>query len=255
MLELVFLGTGTSQGVPIIACECNVCTSQDSKDKRLRSSVLIRTSQTTLVVDTGPDFRQQMLRENVKVLDAILFTHEHKDHIAGLDDVRAYNFILKKKIPVYATERVIKALQREYYYIFNDEKYPGIPEIDIHLIDNQAFYIQDIHIQPVELLHYKLPVLGFIFNQRLAYITDANYISPLEKNKLKNLDVLIINALRREKHISHFTLQEALDIIQELQPQKAYLTHISHQLGTYKEVSKELPQNVFLAYDGLQIKF
>jgi len=255
MLELVFLGTGTSQGVPIIACECNVCTSQDSKDKRLRSSVLIRTSQTTLVVDTGPDFRQQMLRENVKVLDAILFTHEHKDHIAGLDDVRAYNFILKKKIPVYATERVIKALQREYYYIFNDEKYPGIPEIDIHLIDNQAFYIQDIHIQPVELLHYKLPVLGFIFNQRLAYITDANYISPLEKNKLKNLDVLIINALRREKHISHFTLQEALDIIQELQPKKAYLTHISHQLGTYKEVSKELPQNVFLAYDGLQIKF
>lgn len=253
MLELIFLGTGTSQGVPLIACDCNVCTSQDSKDKRLRSSVLVRTSQTTLVVDTGPDFRQQMLRENVKVLDAVLFTHEHKDHIAGLDDVRAYNFILKKKIPVYATERVIKALQREFYYIFNDEKYPGIPEIDIHLIDNQAFYIQDIHVQPVELLHYKLPVLGFIFNQRLAYITDANYISPPEKNKLKNLDVLIINALRREKHISHFTLQEALDIIQELQPKKAYLTHISHQLGTYKEVSKELPQNVFLAYDGLKI--
>lgn len=253
MLELIFLGTGTSQGVPLIACDCNVCTSQDSKDKRLRSSVLVRTSQTTLVVDTGPDFRQQMLRENVKVLDAVLFTHEHKDHIAGLDDVRAYNFILKKKIPVYATERVIKALQREFYYIFNDEKYPGIPEIDIHLIDNQAFYIQDIHVQPVELLHYKLPVLGFIFNQRLAYITDANYISPPEKNKLKNLDVLIINALRREKHISHFTLQEALDIIQELQPKKACLTHISHQLGTYKEVSKELPQNVFLAYDGLKI--
>jgi phosphoribosyl 1,2-cyclic phosphate phosphodiesterase len=253
MLELIFLGTGTSQGVPLIACDCNVCTSQDSKDKRLRSSALVRTSQTTLVVDTGPDFRQQMLRENVKVLDAVLFTHEHKDHIAGLDDVRAYNFILKKKIPVYATERVIKALQREFYYIFNDEKYPGIPEIDIHLIDNQAFYIQDIHIQPLELLHYKLPVLGFIFNQQLAYITDANYISPPEKNKLKNLDVLIINALRREKHISHFTLQEALDIIQELQPKKAYLTHISHQLGTYKEVSKELPQNVFLAYDGLKI--
>ncbi|MCX8142796.1 MAG: MBL fold metallo-hydrolase [Bacteroidia bacterium] len=252
-MELIFLGTGTSQGVPLIACDCNVCTSQDSKDKRLRSSVLVRTSQTTLVVDTGPDFRQQMLRENVKVLDAVLFTHEHKDHIAGLDDVRAYNFILKKKMPVYATKRVINALQREFYYIFNDEKYPGIPEIDIHLIDNQAFYIQDIHIQPVELLHYKLPVLGFIFNQRLAYITDANYISPPEKNKLKNLDVLIINALRREKHISHFTLQEALDIIQELQPKKAYLTHISHQLGTYKEVSKELPQNVFLAYDGLKI--
>lgn len=253
MLELIFLGTGTSQGVPLIACDCNVCTSQDSKDKRLRSSVLVRTSQTTLVVDTGPDFRQQMLRENVKVLDAVLFTHEHKDHIAGLDDVRAYNFILKKKMPVYATKRVINALQREFYYIFNDEKYPGIPEIDIHLIDNQAFYIQDIHVQPVELLHYKLPVLGFIFNQRLAYITDANYISPPEKNKLKNLDVLIINALRREKHISHFTLQEALDIIQELQPKKACLTHISHQLGTYKEVSKELPQNVFLAYDGLKI--
>lgn len=254
MLELTFLGTGTSQGVPLIGCECNVCLSDDWHDKRLRSSVLVKTSQTTIVVDTGPDFRQQMLREQVKQLDAVLFTHEHKDHIAGLDDVRAFNFILKKKIPVYATSRVIKALEREFYYVFNDEKYPGVPEIDVIQIDNQSFSIQDIHIQPVELLHYQLPVLGFIFNQKIAYITDANFISDTEKEKLKNLQVLIINALRKEKHISHFTLDEALQLISELKPQKAYLTHISHQLGKHTDVSKELPENVFLSYDGLKIQ-
>lgn len=254
MLELTFLGTGTSQGVPLIGCECNVCLSDDWRDKRLRSSVLVKTSQTTIVVDTGPDFRQQMLREQVKQLDAVLFTHEHKDHIAGLDDVRAFNFILKKKMPVYATSRVIKALEREFYYVFNDEKYPGVPEIDVIQIDNQSFSIQDIHIQPVELLHYQLPVLGFIFNQKIAYITDANYISDTEKEKLKNLQVLIINALRKEKHISHFTLDEALQLISELKPQKAYLTHISHQLGKHADVSKELPENIFLSYDGLKIQ-
>ncbi len=253
MLELIFLGTGTSQGVPLIGCECEVCSSMDQRDKRLRSSILVKDEKTSIVVDTGPDFRQQMLREQVKKLDAILFTHEHKDHIAGLDDVRAYNFILKKKMPVYATSSVIKALEREFYYVFSDEKYPGIPEIEVHLIDNKSFYIDDIHIQPVELLHYKLPVLGFIFNKKIAYITDANYISEQEKQKLKGLDVLIINALRIEKHVSHFTLDEALQIIDEVKPKRAYLTHISHQLGKYEEVQSELPTNVFLAYDGLKL--
>lgn len=254
MTELVFLGTGTSQGVPIIGCECSVCNSNNSKDKRLRSSVLVKTEKTTLVVDTGPDFRQQMLRERVKQLDAVLFTHEHKDHIAGLDDIRAYNFILKKKIPLYLSDRVLKALKREFYYIFEDNPYPGIPEVEIHLIDTTEFQVGDIRVQPIELLHYQLPVLGFIFNQKIAYITDANYISEAERNKLKNIEVLIINALRREKHVSHFNLEEALHIISEIKPKMAYLTHISHQLGAYDEVIRELPENVSLAYDGLRIK-
>ncbi|HPQ09568.1 MAG TPA: MBL fold metallo-hydrolase [Bacteroidia bacterium] len=252
-MELIFLGTGTSQGVPLIGCQCEVCESNDDKDKRLRSSVLVRTLKTTIVVDTGPDFRQQMLREKVNQLDAVLFTHEHKDHIAGLDDIRAYNFILKKKMPVYANARVIKALEREFHYIFHDEKYPGVPEIEIHEININGFIIGDIQILPVEVMHYKLPVYGFVFNKKIAYITDANYISESEKDKLKNLDVLILNALRREKHISHFTLNEAIELIQELKPQKAYLTHISHQLGKHEAVSKELPENIFLAYDGLSI--
>lgn len=254
MTELIFLGTGTSQGVPLIGCECAVCTSKDWHDKRLRSSVLVKTENTTIVIDTGPDFRQQMLRENVKKLDAILFTHEHKDHIAGLDDVRAYNFILKKKMPIYATYRVIKALEREFHYAFYDEKYPGVPELEIIEIDNHPFCIQDINILPIEVMHYQLPVLGFVFNDKIAYITDANYISDKEKEKLKNKEILIINALRREKHISHFTLNEALQIVAETNPKRCYLTHISHQLGKYADVSKELPENVFLAYDGLRIK-
>lgn len=256
MLELTFLGTGTSQGVPLIACNCEVCSSIDIKDKRLRSSILIQSNRTTIVVDTGPDFRQQMLRENIKKIDAVLFTHEHKDHIAGLDDIRAYNFILKKKIPVYATHRVIKALQREFYYIFEEDKYPGIPEIEIIEINGtDDFYIQDIHIQPIQLLHARLPVLGFIFNKTSAYITDANFISDNEKIKLKNIDTLIINALRKEPHPSHFTLQEALSIISEINPKQSYLTHISHQLGTYDAVSKTLPNNTFLAFDGLKLKW
>ncbi|RME17705.1 MAG: MBL fold metallo-hydrolase [Bacteroidetes bacterium] len=253
MTELIFLGTGTSQGVPIIGCECEVCLSSNQKDKRLRSSVFVRTKQTNVVIDTGPDFRQQMLRENIKQLDAVVFTHEHKDHIAGLDDVRAFNYILKKKIPVYATARVIKALEREFYYVFEEEKYPGVPELEIIEINTKCFQINDLHIQPVQVLHYQLPVLGFILNKKIAYITDANYISPDEKEKLKGIEVLIINALRREKHISHFTLEEALELVNELQPQKAYFTHISHQLGKHEEVSKELPENVFLAYDGLKM--
>jgi phosphoribosyl 1,2-cyclic phosphate phosphodiesterase len=251
-IKVTFLGTGTSQGIPLIACNCAVCTSTDERDKRLRTSILIETAKTRIAIDSGPDFRQQLLREKIKRLDAVVFTHEHKDHIAGLDEVRAFNFLNKMKMPVYATERVQKALQREFAYIFSDEKYPGIPEIELHTFDNAPFYVGDILLEPVNVMHYKLPVKGFKVN-KFAYITDANFIEESEKEKLKNLDVLVLNALRREPHISHFTFGEAIKLVEELKPKKAYFTHIAHQLGLHSEVSKELPKNIELAFDGLQL--
>lgn len=251
-IKVTFLGTGTSQGIPMVACNCNVCTSPDPKDNRLRTSVLIETSKTRLVVDSGPDFRQQLLREKITKLDAVVFTHEHKDHIAGLDEVRAFNFLNRMRMPVYATARVQKALQREFAYIFSDEKYPGIPEIDLFEFDNEPFYVGDILLEPINVLHYKLPVKGFKINQ-FAYITDANFISEDEKKKLTGLDVLVLNALRREPHISHFTFDEAIALIKELKPKKAYFVHMAHLLGRHEEVSKELPQNIELAFDGLQL--
>ncbi|MBA3683006.1 MAG: MBL fold metallo-hydrolase [Bacteroidetes bacterium] len=249
---MTFLGTGTSQGVPIIACECEVCTSTDRRDNRLRSSILVESETTRFIIDSGPDFRQQLLREKVKRLDAVVFTHEHKDHIAGLDEVKAFNFINKMVMPVYATKRVQEALQREFAYIFSEEKYPGIPEIDVIDFDNAPFYVGNILLQPINVLHYKLPVKGFRIND-FAYITDANFISLEEKEKLKNLNVLVLNSLRREPHISHFTFEEAIELVKELNPRKAYLTHISHQLGLHETVSNELPQNIELAVDGLQL--
>lgn len=250
-MRIRFLGTGTSQGVPLIACTCNVCTSNDSRDKRLRSSILIESDTTTLVIDSGPDFRQQMLRENVSKLDAIVFTHEHKDHIAGLDDVRAYNYILQQSMHVYCTNQVREALYREFHYAFSDKKYPGVPEIELHEIQaSQTFQVGDIALQPIEVIHYKLPVLGFRV-KNFAYITDANFISEEEQEKLKTLDILVLNALRHEAHPSHFTLNEALQLIEKLQPKQAFLTHISHQLGTYEALSPQLPSHVQLAYDGL----
>jgi phosphoribosyl 1,2-cyclic phosphate phosphodiesterase len=251
-IKVTFLGTGTSQGVPIIACNCEVCTSSNPKDKRLRSSVLVETAKTRIIIDSGPDFRQQLLREKVKRLDAVVLTHEHKDHIAGLDEVKAFNFINKMRMPVYATERVQAALKREFAYIFSDEKYPGIPEVDLFEIDNDVFTIGDIVLEPVNVMHYKLPVKGFRVNN-FAYITDANFIPESEKEKLMNLDVLVLNALRREPHISHFTFKEAIEMVKELKPRKAYFTHISHQLGLHDELSKELPGNIELAVDGLQL--
>ncbi len=251
-VKITFLGTGTSQGVPLIACTCEVCKSTDSRDKRLRSSILIETAHTRLVIDSGPDFRQQLLREQIKKLDAVVFTHEHKDHIAGLDEVKAFNFLNKMRMPVYATERVQTALKREFAYIFSEEKYPGIPEVDLYTFDNEVFTVGDVVLEPVNVLHYKLPVKGFRVGD-FAYITDANFIAETEKEKLKGLNVLVLNALRNEPHISHFTLQEALAMIQELAPRKAYLTHISHQLGTHRQVSETLPDNVELACDGLQL--
>lgn len=252
-MKVTFLGTGTSQGVPIIACDCLVCQSSDERDKRLRTSVLIQTETTQFVIDAGPDFRQQLLREKVKKLDAVVFTHEHKDHIAGLDEVRAFNFIQKKRMPVYATTRVQEAIKREFAYIFSEEKYPGIPEIDLFTISDLPFVIQDLTLNPIEVLHYKLPVKAFRIND-FTYITDANYISKEEKEKIKGSKVIVLNALRKEEHISHFTFQQAIDLMLELKPEKAYFTHISHQLGLHQEVSKELPPFIELAYDGLKIE-
>jgi len=251
-VQITFLGTGTSQGIPIIACPCNVCQSTDSKDKRLRTSVLIETNGKTFVIDTGPDFRQQMLRANVKNMDAVIFTHEHKDHTAGFDDIRAFNFVNKKKMEVYASANVQEAIKKEFAYIFSDFKYPGIPEINLHLLENKPFSIEGIEIIPIEVMHYKLPVFGFRIGD-FSYITDANYISDQEKEKIKNSRVLVLNALRREPHISHFTLDQAIELVNELKPEKAYFTHISHQLGLHADVEKELPENIEIAYDGLKI--
>ena len=251
-MQITFLGTGTSQGVPLIACPCVVCQSTDEKDKRLRTSVLVEEKGKTIIIDTGPDFRAQMLREDVKQLHAVVFTHEHKDHTAGFDDIRAFNFISKKKIDVYASARVQEAIKREYAYIFSDFKYPGIPEITLHLLKNELTTIYGIDFLPVEVLHYKLPVFGYRIGD-FTYITDANYISETEKEKINGTKILVLNALRREPHISHFTLMEALKLIEELKPEKAYLTHISHQLGLHAAVSRELPKGVELAYDGLKI--
>jgi len=251
-IKVTFLGTGTSQGVPMIACGCRVCTSTDTRDKRLRSSILIETAKTRLVIDSGPDFRQQLLREKTKKLDAVVFTHEHKDHIAGLDEIKAFNFLNKMRMPVYATPRVQEALKREFAYIFSDVKYPGIPEVDLFEFDTETFHVGDIVVDPINVMHYKLPVKGFRVND-FAYVTDANFIPETEKEKLKNLDVLVLNALRREPHISHFTFEEAINMVKELKPKKAYFTHISHQLGLHTELNKELPHNIELAIDGLQL--
>lgn len=251
-MKVTFLGTGTSQGIPLIGCKCKVCNSPDFKDKRLRVSVLIEINNNHFVIDTGPDFRQQMLREKVSKIDAVLFTHEHKDHIAGLDDIRAYNYILKRKMEVYASENVQAALKREFHYIFDGDNYPGIPQINLNTIDNSPFSINDINITPIQVYHYKLPVFGFRIED-FIYITDANLIPDEEKDKMRGAKIIVINALRKEKHVSHFTLQQAIDLMQELKPEKAYFTHISHQLGLHEEVNKELPEFIELAYDGLEV--
>lgn len=251
-MKITFLGTGTSGGVPMIACNCAVCISKDSRDKRLRSSVLIEENGKTLVIDSGPDFRQQMLRENVKKLDGLILTHEHKDHIAGMDDIRAFNFIHNRDVNVYATTRVQEALKREFIYIFNGDDYPGIPKIKMHTICNEPFSAAGIELTPVEVFHYRLPVLGFRIHD-FCYVTDAKTISDEEKKKLKGLKVLVLNALRREEHISHFTLEQVLELVDELKPGMTYLTHISHQLGLHADLDKELPENVRCAFDGLKV--
>lgn len=251
-MKVTFLGTGTSQGVPVIACNCEVCTSKDPRDKRLRSSIIVSHNDNNLLVDTGPDFRQQMLREKVKHLEAVLFTHEHKDHIAGLDDIRAFNFFQKKYMDIYLSKHVEDALRREFAYIFAENKYPGIPLINLHRIDSSPFNLLGLDITPIEVSHYIMPVFGYRFND-FSYVTDAKTIEQNQLDKLKNSKVLVLNALRKESHVSHLTLDEALEVIEYVKPNKAYLTHLSHQMGLHEEIESQLPKHVKLAYDGLQI--
>ncbi len=249
-----FLGTGTSSGVPMVACSCPVCTSGDSKDKRLRSSILVETATTTIAVDAGPDFRAQMLRENVKKLDAIVFTHSHKDHVAGLDDVRGFNYFSQKPMDIYGTEATFDVIIREFSYAFTEKKYPGAPEIRLNTIATEPFLIGDILIEPIPVWHLHMPVLGYRFG-KFTYITDANRIEEESRKKISGSEILVLNALRKEKHISHFTLGEAITVANELDIPHAYLTHISHQLGRHEDISAELPENIKLAYDGLRLKF
>ena len=234
----------------MIACDCPVCSSTDPKDNRLRSSVLIQSPETALVIDTGPDFRYQMLREKVRKLDAVLFTHPHKDHLAGLDDIRAFNFFTRKPMEVYADSLTEEALRRDFYYAFSDTRYPGIPELNLHTVTMDPFQIGDIPIIPIQVWHLKMPVMGFRIGD-FTYITDANRIEEEEKNKMRGSQILVLNALRKQKHISHFTLSEAIDLSLELGVPSAYFTHISHQLGLHAEIESELPDHIHLAYDGL----
>ncbi len=251
-MKITLLGTGTSQGVPVIACDCNVCQSGNIKDKRLRSSVMVEVDNQVLVIDTGPDFRQQMLREKVTNLDAILFTHHHKDHVAGMDDIRAFNFKWKKDMPVYCTKATEKALLNEFPYVFVKKKYPGTPNVLINIIKNQSFKVKDTTIIPIEAIHYLMPVLGFRIKD-FVYLTDVSFISEKEKEKMKGASLIILDALRKKEHVSHLNLQQALELLQELKPKKALLTHISHYMGLHAEVNSQLPNNIQLAFDGQKI--
>ncbi len=252
-MKLVFLGTGTSQGIPVIGCSCQVCQSTDFRDKRLRVSVLIQEGDTNIVIDTGPDFRQQMLRERVKKVDAVLYTHQHKDHTAGLDDIRPFNHKHNMDMPLYGRKSVLDQIKQEFAYIFENITYPGIPRVVLNNIENSVFEVNGIAVTPIEVMHHKLPVYGFRIGP-VTYITDANYISVSEKEKIKGSKVLVINALQKNHHISHFTLAEAISLIQELKPEKAYLIHMSHTMGTHKMVSEELPEGIEFAYDGLVVE-
>ena len=252
-IKAVFPGTGTSQGVPVIACLCEVCTSTDARDKRLRSSLLVVVNGQNIVIDAGPDFRQQMLRNQVDSLRAILLTHEHVDHIFGLDDIRAFNWVQKKPTDIYAEKRVTESIKRIFCYVFERDRYPGIPQMNLHVISEAPFFIDDIEIIPVRGFHHRLPVLGYRIGD-LTYPTDISRIENSELEKIKGTKVLIINALRKERHLSHFSLAESLEIIGKVKPKQAYLTHISHTMGFHKKVNEELPPHVALAYDGLSLE-
>lgn len=252
-MKLTFLGTGTSQGVPVIACRCRVCRSVDERDRRLRTSALLTTDDGKhILFDIGPDFRQQMLRQKVESLDAIMVTHAHRDHVAGLDDVRSFNYVQHKNMDVYLNAIAKHALMRDYGYIFEHHEYPGLPEADLHEVD-APFVAAGVTVIPLKAMHKDLPILAFRVGE-MAYFTDANFIAPEELEKLKGVKVMVINALRREKHFSHFSLPEALEVIDKVQPERAYLTHISHEMGLHAEVEKTLPEGVFLAYDNLEVE-
>ena len=250
---VTFLGTGTSQGIPVIACQCNVCQSLDYRDKRLRTSVHIEINGQSFVIDTGPDFRQQMLLAKITKLDAVLYTHEHKDHTAGMDDIRSFNFKQKKDMPLYARKQVLNQLKQEFAYVFSNSKYPGVPQVELHEITNKPFKVAGIAIEPIDTMHYKLPVFGFRIED-FVYVTDTNYISAPELDKMRNAEVLVLNALHQSPHISHYNLKEALEVIDQVQPKQAYLVHMSHQMGLHSDIEAILPDNVSFAYDGLKVK-
>jgi len=251
-LKVSFLGTGTSQGVPVINCSCPVCSSLDYRDKRLRTSLLVQNDTNNVVIDCGPDFRQQALAQRIDRLDAVIFTHEHKDHVGGLDDIRPYNYQQQLDIPVYASSRVIDHLKLEYPYIFAETKYPGIPRIKVIEMEGRPFEAGGIEFIPIQVMHHKLPVWGYRIKD-FTYITDANYIEKSEKQKIAGTRILVLNALQIDPHISHFNLDEAVAMVNELQPEAAYFTHISHRLGLHQEISKKLPDYIHLAYDGLTL--
>ncbi|WP_111669470.1 MBL fold metallo-hydrolase [Algoriphagus litoralis] len=251
-MKVTFLGTGTSQGVPVIGCECQVCKSLDFRDKRFRSSIHLEADGVSLVVDTGPDFRMQMLRAGIKKLDAVIFTHEHKDHTAGLDDIRPYNFSQQIDMPIFGRRQVLDQIQREYSYIFSVKKYPGVPQVDpIEITENQ-FQVNGLSVTPIPVLHYKLPVLGFRFGD-FSYITDANFIPDESLKLLEGTEILVLNALQKESHISHFTLDQAVEMAQKIGARQTYFTHISHRLGLHERIDRELPEGIALGYDGLEL--
>lgn len=252
-IRLTFLGTGTSIGVPVITCDCPVCSSEDPRDKRMRTSAMIETHGRTIVIDCGPDFRHQMLRHKVNNLDAVVFTHEHRDHIAGIDDIRAFNYVLNKKIDIYGTAQVMEAIRIEFPYIFSDGRYFGAPQLTMHFITSEPFLIQDILLTPISVLHEKLPVFGYRIGD-LTYITDASFISDEELEKIKGSKIVVLNALRNSRHVSHFSVDEAVGILERIQPEAGFLTHLSHFVGLHEEVNKKLPSFVKLAYDGLVIE-
>lgn len=253
-MRVTILGSGTSQGVPVIACECPVCQSTDKHDKRLRSAAMIDIGDKKLIVDAGPDFRTQMLRAGVKDVTALLLTHEHKDHIGGLDDIRAFNWVKNGEVDIYCNQRTKDVICKDYDYAFAEFKYPGVPEMNIHVIDEEPFWIENIKVEPIIVMHYKLPVTAFRIDN-FAYITDANFISAASMQKLEGVEYMVINALRKEVHLSHFTLNQAIGVVQSLNVKQAYITHIGHQMGLHKEVSLELPENIKLAHDMLSFEF
>ncbi len=252
-MKVTVLGSGTSQGVPVIGCSCEVCRSLDFRDKRLRVSIHIEVDGKSFIIDSGPDFRQQVLRERIKSLDALIFTHEHKDHTAGMDDIRSFNFLQKRDMPVYGRQSVLDQLKREFAYVFEEKKYPGVPQVKLNAIENMLFSVEGVDFMPIEVMHHHLPVYGFRVND-FSYVTDAKTISESEKEKIKGSKVLILDALQKEDHLSHLTLSEALALVEELDVEMVYLTHISHRMGLHQTVNSELPDNVKLAYDGLKIE-
>ncbi|SMG37676.1 phosphoribosyl 1,2-cyclic phosphate phosphodiesterase [Marivirga sericea] len=251
-MKVTFLGTGTSQGVPVIACDCKVCRSLDYRDKRTRTSIHIEKDGKSIVFDTGPDFREQMLRERINRLDAVIYTHEHKDHTAGLDDVRSYNFKQQMDMPLYGRKPVLEQIQKEFSYIFATNKYPGIPQVALNEIENTPFQVEGIEIQPIDVLHHKLPVFGYRIDD-FSYITDVNYISEAEKEKIKGSKVIVLSALQKKSHLSHFNLEQAIETVEELEIPQAYFIHMGHRMGLHRDVEKELPEGMQFAYDGLQI--